>query len=282
MERGVIITPNFTFDGRSLHFPGLVGIEQTSLRHYLLYWDKIEYPNNNIIHIATSPDEQFLIEKGVLSRTDFTFSGFSGNIGFAYLYMQAAALEIKNQKQPGQWSLAQPSAKVYIPQDLAAEARTIEVELYRALPTPGENVSLDDILNFKQKRRSELQAFRTVMDELYVEIADSSDIPRAKSATLLRLEKAIHDLHEAADESWINKLISSMKVELNLPSIATQALAGAGLATAFGVSPDLGAAIGAVGAALKFEFLTQFKSKKLPEELRDYAYLHHIERELKT
>lgn len=282
MERGVIIAPNFTFDGETLHFPGLVGIEPTSLRHYLLYWDKIEYPNNNIIHIASSVDEQFLIETGVLSRTEFRFSGFSGNIGFAYLYMQAAALEVKNQEKPGQWALAQPSAKVYIPQDLAVEGRTIEVELYKALPTPAENVCLDDILDFKEKRRSELQAFRTIMDELYLEIANSSDIPRAKSATLLRLEKAIQDLHRVADESWVNKLISSMKVELNLPSMVTQALAGTALATAFGVSPALGAAIGAVGAALKFEFSPALKSKKLPEELRDYAYLHHIERELKT
>jgi hypothetical protein len=81
MNRGVVIVPSFTFDGRKLHFPELVGIEPLSLKHYLLYWDKIEYPNNNIIHIQSNADEQFLIDAAVLSRSNITVKGFSGNIG---------------------------------------------------------------------------------------------------------------------------------------------------------------------------------------------------------
>jgi hypothetical protein len=104
-SRGVVIAPKFTFDGRTLHFPGLVGIDGISLRQYLVYWDKIEYPQNNLIHIGNSPDIDFLIDAGVLTRTMIRFGVFSGDLGAGYVLAQIQALKIKNDIEPGQWSL---------------------------------------------------------------------------------------------------------------------------------------------------------------------------------
>jgi len=251
MSRGVVIAPSFTFDGRTLHFPGLVGIEPSNLKHYLLYWDKIEYPNNNIIHIGTNADEQFLINAGVLSRSNISLQGFSGNIGYAYILAQSIAFQQRTEQEPGSWTIAQSSKHLFLPQTHSTREQTIEIELYKALPSPGDEVSLDDILTFKEKRRAELASFRRLIDELYFEVIGSADIPRAKTVAMERLENAIKDLHTTANESWASKLISGFRVELNIPSLAGQAFAGAGLAATFGVSPELGAAIGAIGAAIK-------------------------------
>src|SRR3974377_691985 len=98
MERGVIISPYFTFDGRTLNFPRLVGIEKEYLRHYMLYWDKIEYPNNNQLHIISPPADQLLIYAGVMQRTNINLRDFSGNIGTAYLLAQSIATRQLNEE----------------------------------------------------------------------------------------------------------------------------------------------------------------------------------------
>lgn len=280
--RGIVITPRFDFDGQTLHFPGLVGIDSISLREYLLYWDKIDFPDNNVISIGSSSDVQFLMNAGVLTRTDVRLVNFRENIGYCYIYAQVEALRIKSRDEPGQWSLAQAGNYLFIPPELSRETRSIEIELYNVLPVPSEDVSLEDILKFKERRRSELLAFRMFMDELYIEVIASGDIPRAKSAALNRLEVSLQDLNKAVNEYWISKWMSSLKVELNIPNIITHAIAGGTMSVAFGISPAVGAAIGAASAAIKFDLPVMRKADGLPAELKDFAYLHRIEKELNT
>jgi hypothetical protein len=282
MSRGIIITPKFDFDGTTLHFPGLVGIDPVSLRQYLLYWDKIDFPNNNLIGIGSSSDIQFLIDQNILSRTEIKFSNFHGNIGYGYIYSQIEALKLKNRSEPGQWSLAQTGNHLFIPDDVSDETKTFEIELYNMLPVPSEFVSLDDIILFKNRYNDELIAFRSQMDELYLGIINSGDIPRARIMALTRLEQAIKDLNIVANESFASRLLSSLKVELNLPSLLATAITGSFTGAAFGLSPEIGAAIGATSAAIKFDLSLTKKVRGLPKELKAYAYLHRIERELNT
>jgi len=121
------------------------------------------------------------------------------------------------------------------------------------------------------------------MDQLYLEVIDSSDIPRAKTAALDRLERTLKDLHTVTTESWSSKLLSSLKVELNIPNLAVAGTAGAALGpTILDISSPVGAALGATAAAIKFEFRITRKANALPPELRDFAYLHNMYRELST
>jgi hypothetical protein len=278
-QRGVVIAPKFLFDGRSLKFPGLVGIEPISLRQYLVYWDKIEYPQNNIIHIGNSPDIQFLVDADIMTRSDIRISG-SGNIGFAYILAQVHALKIKNQQEPGQWSLAQACDHIFIPEELSTEVNTIEFELYRAVPVPSESVSLSDILEFKGRYHSELLAFRGYMDELYEEVIKSNDIPRSKIACIDRLQRSIEDLQRIANESWSSRILSTLKVELNIPNLVIPAIVGSTVAMSFNLSPEIGSAIGAIAGVLKFDMAATRKVGGLPDNIKELAYLHKIDSEL--
>lgn len=282
MERGVIISPYFTFDGRSLHFPRRVGIEPDDLRHYLLYWDKIEYPNNNFIRVKTTPDEQFLIEAGVLQRTDIRLQNYSGDFSIAYLFCQALAARKLNESEPGSWTVAQSGPQLVLPSELSTQVGALEIELYNSLPSPGPDVSFDDILLFKDEHRDELIAFRSYIDELYLYISESGDIPRSKNRAIQKLESAIMDLDQVANQKWSSKLVSGFKVEFNIPSILENAFKGAGVAALTGLPLSLGAALGAAGSMIKIEFGTAPKANGVPQSLRDFAYLCHIKRELRS
>lgn len=66
-----------------------------------------------------------------------------------------------------------------------------------------------------------------------------------------------------------------------MPNLMTNAIVGTGLSAVFGFPPAVGAAIGARTAALKLDFNMAPRAKTIPKELRDYAYLHYIESDLK-
>lgn len=282
MERGVIISPHFTFDGSSLHFPGLAGIEPINLKHYLLYWDKVDFPNNNMIHIADSPEFELLYQENVFQRTNVTFNSFSGNLGDAYLLAQAEAIRVLNEKNPGKWTLAQNSTKFTLPENISVETASIEFELYNILPTPGNDVSYDDLLEFKVKRNDELKAFRTYMDEIYLEITINRDIPRAKNVALTKLEKSISDLTIAANESWSSKLLSGLKVELSIPNIVDNTFKGAGIAAMSSIPISLGAAAGAIASVIKFDFSSAPKVVGTKGLCSDFAYIASVNHELKS
>lgn len=278
-ERGIVITPMFTFDGRTLSMGG--GFDPISLRHYLLYWDKLDWPDNNIISLGDGgPDIEFLKSTGVLERTVVKFSGFSGNIGYAMLGMQVAALQIRNDKEPGSWSLAQDSQELVASPEGTVEFRSIEMELYSAVPVPTRDVSYDDVLEFKRRRDDELKSFRSAMDDLYQEVIAAADIPRAKLQAITRLERAVQELNDVFGESFSKRFLSSLKVELNVPNIAVLAAGGAAAASTFGIPLAIGASAGAIAAVVKFDLSHIRKGERIPDQLKDYAYLHHVEREL--
>ncbi|MGF1873291.1 hypothetical protein [Photobacterium indicum] len=75
MERGIIITQNYSIlnNGHGLQMNG--SVEPTNLRNYLLFWDKIDYPTNNMIHVGVGQDVDFLIQEGIakLSQLKLNF-----------------------------------------------------------------------------------------------------------------------------------------------------------------------------------------------------------------
>lgn len=271
VSRGIVVTPRFIVDGTSLRFPGSIGIEPDDLRFYLLYWDRIDYPNSNIIHITSSPSEQFLIDESVMTRTSVAIRG-SGRLEKAYVSAQLEALRLLNTMDPGKWSLAQTSNAFYLPSNKSIEKRSLEVELYSLLPVPTKNVALEDILIFKENRHDELQRLRIAMDELYHYIDMAKDVPRAKNAAILKLEKTLEDLNRVALESWTTRLLHSLRIEVNLPNLIKSSIKGEIVSQSFGLSPGIGAITGATASVIKFSI----RNKRLPDELMDFLYLNHI------
>jgi hypothetical protein len=109
--RGIVIAPPFNV----LPTGGIsCGGDPSSadLRKYLLYFDKIDYPDNNFISIGAGHELQCLIDAGVATRTRVQFQGplSSGN-GEFFLLAQQAVFEKYQKENPGNWSLAQLSTK---------------------------------------------------------------------------------------------------------------------------------------------------------------------------
>lgn len=152
--------------------------------------------------------------------------------------------------------------------------------LYNALPVPRPDISLQEILEFKVRRSSELAGLRAELDNLYLAIANSAGVPRAKTAALARLEEALVALDKATRESWSQRLSGTIKVDISIPSVATAAVMGSVLASSFALPVAIGAGLGAAGAAVKFEFKRDAAISKLSAGVSGLAYAIHVKREL--
>ena len=282
-ERGLILLPEFTVDLtenrlelRNIGGPSMV----QAVRRYLPYWDKFDLPDNPIIAIGLPSELAVLAEQGIVRKSAIRVAGFSGNAADLWVLSQLAAWRLNEECEPGQWSLGQQAEGLWLPAQETVRTRAIEIELYQALPVPGDDVSFAEILEFKSRRSSELQAFRTRLDELYLAVVSSQDIIRSKETVVARLDQALADLHKVTGESWGRRFFSSVKVELSSPAITMGALGGVALATEFALPIAAGAALGAVAAAVKFELKPAGPVPRLPHQLVDFAYIYHAEREL--
>jgi hypothetical protein len=84
------------------------------------------------------------------------------------------------------------------------------------------------------------------------------------------------------DESRIKRLKSSFKVSMSLDGIIRDTILGIAGGWFVGSQidlPQVGAVLGGIGAAIKISFdPSALKPVKLPLELKDYAYLYHVDK----
>lgn len=284
--RGVVVSHPYTATPGGIQSHN--GITDKDLRHYLLYWDKIDLPENNIILVGSDNTEiAYLRECNILdsTRVEFPFQMLNQmEISEFLVQSLIKAVQYRNKQEPGCWSVIQPGDSLDLPNSSTSEVRTLDVELYNAIPIPTPNTQLDTILDFKQKRADEVLRFRRAMDALYQKIETSKDIPRSKVAVINEIEIALSDLHKVFNESWKEKLLTTVKVQLNLPAICTNAFTGMTVAPLMlGIAPEVivvGAAIGAISSVINFELVNSRKIDQIPDTLKDFAYLHHVQKEL--
>jgi hypothetical protein len=266
--RGIIIYPEMRrMPGGGVRIVSSI-VDPLTVRRAALYWDKIDHPTTRAIYVALSPDEERLKQAGVLTETRITDRFQTENI---LLEAPARALLQHNTAAPGQWALAQSSPDLVIPASLSIPTRGLEVELHEALPVPAEDVPIEDVLQFKHRRRDELLAFRSWMDELYLKAIDARDGGRAREAAVLELHNRLADVSRVVGEQPWRRVFTSLKIDLASTDVAM-------LGTL--LHQPLAKIVGAVAASIKIGGAVMAGFKNPIPDLRDYAYLGYTMKEL--
>lgn len=278
--RGIVAGIEYGGSVNNLQIYG--GLDPEKLRQYILYWDKIDYPDNNLIGYELTPDEEFLLKCGVLERTMCRFSGTVSIGANLLLDIQLAAFNKHCKQKDEIWSIAQPTREIILPKNLSALKENIQVELYNCLPVPAVDTPFEIILDFKQKRNSELQAFRYLLDDMYKDIISHPDVDFAKRKSIENIENALIDIDRTLGESKIRRSVKNMKAQLNISQLVNTGVKFAA-GTVIGQNLGLGRFSGIVGAGLSAINITKTISqtpKFLSPEQTDYAYLFYIKKEI--
>ena len=277
LTRGLVVLPDHEIKGNNLAIQGLGAVyDIPRIRRNLLYWDKLDFPDNPIICGHLPREAQFLIDDGVLIKSPSPGMMY-GDAAEIWARSNLEVWRQHDQQEPGQWSIGQASPRWSLPVQNAG-IQMVMVELYNVLPQPDESVSLEDVYKFKQDRKDELQALRSHLDKFYEGILDANDIPHARTAAITDLEKSLNDLNKAANEKWTQRLMSSVSVQLNAPGVVAGALAlastpftGGAIEIGLHMLSSLGIPL---ASGVKISISKDTFLSKIPAHLKDFAYLY--------
>lgn len=288
VSRGVIIGPRMKkLDGGGVEIESSA-INPADLRRYVLYWDQIDWPDNNVVSLGADydpPDIATLRAEGILRRSEVRLPSWNGPIDDLFaLAQEAAFLHNSRSGENIGWAIAQTAPALVLP-GARDTRRSIEVDLTQTVLSPAEDVPIDRVLEFRRRREAELLQFRNAIDELYLEAVSSGDVHRARELALRKLRRSINDLDRVMSEPGWKRVISSMKASF---SVTDGIAAGWGMTAAISEMASVGndllfnvGLITALGSAVKISVVSLPKFRAtIPEQLTPFAYVHHVEKEL--
>lgn len=125
------------------------------------------------------------------------------------------------------------SREIYPPARNRTDLRTqcCRINIEKCLPQPSLDVSFKDIINFKNKRRDALNAFRAYIRELERNIyyADSPELIRHYEAQFIEgWQQSTRDFHKVLKEAGIGLFLSSMAILVATPFVSQWLAAGIG------------------------------------------------------
>lgn len=276
--QGIVVAPKYTILNNGVLFDEAI-INPDDLRKYVTYWDKIDYPDNNLFGFSEIPEYDFLIKAKVMKRTKFRISAFDGELGELHKEFQYRALLLNQRRKNEVWTLAQSQQELVLRKEDLIKTRTLNFEMHNSLPVPKASVPLEEILEFKNKRSSEIIAFRTVMGEFYHDVIKSADSVQTLQNKINHIENCVNELSRVMDESYLERVHMSMNAKIDITKAAS-ALGGVMALSAQGLYPITTGIIGGLTAAtfagfrLSVDF--SFKPKKVSDELKPYAYLYEV------
>ena len=192
-RKSVVVSPPFRF-GEDGGLSIQATVPPDDLMKCVMYFDEIDYPDNNFISVDMCQDMCFLQSIGFLKRTEINFT-FSGTIildSTIPIQAQMAAHQENDKNEPGVWSLAQLAGAPYFPG--SASTQGIDVELYHCLPIPKEGTPIHDILEFKERERENLIELRGYIDDIYLDILKNPEHKIALKIYKDKLYKLVDDV----------------------------------------------------------------------------------------
>lgn len=258
MKRGIITNTGRMKrnDAQSISISGALREDDTN--YYLLYWDKILMPTNNVIHYAITNEEE-LMRTGILERPRIAFSSWSTNIenGSFDPFVVAQSLvanDIISKDKETDWTIHQIGEDVAIGQEQKKEFNSIKVQLLECLPVPRGQVNFSEILSFKEKRKDELIALHSSIDDFYLDILNSPDRDFTTRKSVQDFKNNIKNLNSVSEEKFNFLTKYNLTTELNLNGKDISLALAGGAAFDFYSNPltiPFGTILGGLGSLIK-------------------------------
>ncbi|MGA4453374.1 DUF6236 family protein [Pseudomonas fortuita] len=278
--RGLIISNPLILRGNTIVKSSPLDLQD--LRSSLMYWDRLALPLNNQVGSASIPDVDYLESSGVLYKPRFTSFGKS-ELEKWLVNVQLATLAEYEKNEQGVWSIS--GGKNSIVSENLNQTDGTMIQLLNAVPVPGENVPLAEILEFKTKRRDQLLAFREHFESLSAKVANAPDSVDELAKVLREVDLACSDLLKTTREWGYPVKIANTHASFNIDILKAAETANEvydflsnnpiGLSTTSNILAAAGAALASqfkVGADIKFQGI------KRPKSPYKYAYL--VQRDL--
>ncbi len=280
MKRGVIATPAIFGESKKNSVAIERQVSPEEMRYYALYWDVITIPCNSMIYLAL-PDEGELIEAGVLQRPVITHpNGMISNNNFLNEQILTAKNLIGRDKDID-WVIHQIGDKLVLPNSETKTLQSLRFSLINSLPVPSSDTHISDILDFKNRRRDELQRLHISIEDAYLAAIASPDQQLAGNRAIEELKKTINDLNKVSSEKWAHTKKYDFSVSFNLDGgkLLGGATAASIISSMTNVAPiQVGMVIGALVSMLRLS-VSRSSSLSCTSNQSVLAYLSNAQKE---
>jgi hypothetical protein len=277
IERGIIANPG-VINPLPAGFTMERSITIEEISYYILYWDKVVIPGNNLVYIGV-PQEEELISCGAITRPRVQFNGsFQGDmVTNAILSCQGIVARELARDRKVDWVLHQAGNDLCIESEYIEKKDILRFDLINALPVPLEGTPLNEILEFRHRRKSELSQLHSLLDELYIDILKSPDQILASKQATHKLASHIKDLDTVTGERFkkTRKYDLSTSLNVNFEKIASGAALGAIVDMyATGFTFPLATVAGALAPLIKMEAKASYSFEPAKDNLK-LSYISH-------
>ncbi|MCS4265929.1 DUF6236 family protein [Serratia sp. BIGb0163] len=284
MNKGIILTEGYRADPKTGNFNNQVPISLEDLRFCSLFWDKIENPNS-LVYFEPSDDFKVLISEGIASQTKVEIDGIGGNgnggdwMKELVLKNQMAFMNMQRGNMGIDWSLAQTSDTLSSPSDSNISRAVCEFNLYNAISSPVSDVSIYDVLEFKERRSDELIALRDMIDDSVFRVSSNPEDLNAYRREVSRLESVLNDYNSVMKETGYQTVKRTLTSLLTSPPLGAVAIAG--MVPEFAPFMSVVNVVGIGACALGLAYKELIVDKNIPNQHKQFAYLIHAKQELK-
>jgi hypothetical protein len=177
-RRGLLIIPLFEEIQEGIKSGPIIKPE--TFRQYLVYWDEIV-----IVNLLNPMIGRFGVEEYPVENHDAKIAFDAGHLKIAnhnvrdkktyhsceiaeYFRIDQQEIAFENtQIYDGYWTIGQSIKSLQLSKSRSVRKDVITTKLHQALPVPGNGVSTEEIIKFREKRIDQLEAFRDSYDRLY-------------------------------------------------------------------------------------------------------------------
>lgn len=266
-ERGVLISPKIVITEYSFEISS--GVDPHELRSALLFWDEIAISTNPFVYVDPGPDVNYLVDCGLIKqvRSNVTEMGPG-----SYERIHLPAFTQLDAQEPGKWSMAMGANSFQFLGMPAGAAENMLAHLVAAIPIPNSDMAIEDILEFKQRRISELKRLQAEIDKIG-EIIKTAESPATE---LNKQAKFIDDscvaLLRTAKETKLPFKISNVKCSFEIS--LTKSLPTYGFADLVLGLPTITSLLGGVAACMKIT--GDINRQKIKNRSSPYQYVYDI------
>lgn len=278
VNRGLVVSPPIEIQGSRLSVRSS-NLDPQELRFALLFWDRLVWPSSRAVHFASGPDELFLENVGVLSRPEYTFNGDAAQ-GIAKGQIQAF-LDLESS-EPGTWAMAQGENSLLLKDTHFEAGKGALIELHHAIPIPTVDVPLNDILEFKERRRDDLILMRHQLDTFVLEIEGAVDKTFELQKRIAKLDDACANLLKVGKEWQFPVYLSNIKASFSLSPLKFLPAIGGGwkLGESYGLAAAAVVAAMA-GATSTLDIKGDYGLRSVKQQQSPYRYSYQIHKELR-
>lgn len=289
--RGILLSAPIVYDGTKV-VAETCHVDPAELRRAVLFWDRLVWPDSRIISFGSSTDEKLLETEGLLTRPRperYNEEAGVGNMSAIMRLEDSFHITIGSEKatyfarqhinefleleryEPGQWAMSEGERSFVMSNENFVEGRGQMVTLSRAIPLPDPEYPIDELLEFKHKRRDEVVALTHELDKFFSQVANAGDADFELNRLISVVDKQCADMIKASRECKRRFHLGNISFSLSLDGIESAAnrvvaWEAAGI-TATGL-PLVGGALG--GAASLVSLSRGFGARKL--EARDSPF----------